>query len=258
VGAGQSNSTNYGAEKQKPASGLVSSFSGKSWQLAEDPQPGAQDNSKGGSFWPSLGDALVEKYHVPVGVVVTGCGSTSVREWLPKGTRMQQQPTTGRHVTAVGAEEWESTGQLFDGLTKRLAQLGPHGFRAILWHQGESDAGQARDGFPADRQITGEQYRAFMEQLIRAVRAKAGWDMPWLVAQATYHSEKAPSDEEFRSAQKALWESGLALPGPDTDALRAEYRAGVHFNAAGQRAHGKAWAEKVAAYLDLFFTEGED
>ena len=37
--AGQSNSTNYGSEKQKTASLMVSSFDGKKWVLADDPNP---------------------------------------------------------------------------------------------------------------------------------------------------------------------------------------------------------------------------
>jgi hypothetical protein len=187
---------------------------------------------------------------VPIGVASTGSGATSVRQWLPKGERMKNLPTIASHVRAVGPGEWECTGALFDGLMKRINALGPRGCRAVLWHQGESDAGQARAGYPADRQITGKQYRAFMETLIGASRQRVGWEMPWFVAQATYHSEKDPADEEFRAAQKSLWDNGFALEGPDTDALRTEYRDGVHFNGKGLRAHGKHWAQKVSLYLD--------
>jgi hypothetical protein len=133
---------------------------------------------------------------------------------------------------------------------KRVEALGPRGCRAVLWHQGESDAGQARAGYPADRQITGAQYRAFLEALVTASHRRAGWDVPWFVAQATYHSEADAADEEFRAAQKSLWEGGLARQGPDTDALRKEFRAGVHFNGRGLQAHGRLWAEKVAAGLE--------
>ncbi len=103
---------------------------------------------------------------------------------------------------------------------------------------------------PADVQITGDQYRQFMEKLIRASRKCAGWEIPWLVAQATYHSEQDPADEEFRGAQRALWDSKIALEGPDTDALRKEYRTGVHFNAKGLQTHGRLWAKKVGVWLD--------
>jgi hypothetical protein len=131
-----------------------------------------------------------------------------------------------------------------------MTALGPHGYRAILWHQGESDAGQARSGYPADRQISGRQYTDFMIGLIRASRKVAAWEIPWVVAQATYHSESDPADKEFRAAQAALWRQGLAIEGPDTDALGPEYRDGVHFNAKGLRRHGELWAEKVGDWLD--------
>lgn len=252
--AGQSNSTNHGSEKQKPASGMVVAFDGKSWAIAGDPQPGTQDHSKGGSFLPAFGDAMYAKFKVPIAVASTGQGSSSVRQWLPKGELMTNPPTIMKFVEPAGPGQWKSTGQLFDALTHRLDALGPHACRAILWHQGESDAGQARAGFPADRQITGPQYTAFMETLIRASRKHAGWDVPWFVAQTTYHSEKDPADEEFRAAQKALWDGGIALQGPDTDALGKEYRAGVHFNAKGLQAHGKRWEEKVGSWLETQLT----
>jgi pimeloyl-ACP methyl ester carboxylesterase/lysophospholipase L1-like esterase len=250
VVAGQSNSTNYGSEKQKTSSGMVASFDGTKWVLANDPQPGVQDGSQGGSFLPAFGDALFAKYKVPIGIASTGAGATSVREWLPKGEKMRHQPTTGANVRPVGPGEWESTGKLYAGLVKRIEALGPRGCRGVLWHQGESDAGQARSGYPADRQIAGKQYVEFMEKLIEASRKSAGWALPWFVAQTTYHSEKDASDEEFRTAQKTLWDKGIALEGPDTDTLRREFRAGVHFNAKGLSAHGQMWAEKVGSYLE--------
>lgn len=257
--AGQSNSTNYGAEKQKPASGMVSTFDGKSWRIADDPQPGVQDGSKGGSFIPAFGDALYEKYKVPIGVASTGAGATSVRQWLPKGEKVEPLPTLTAHVKVTGPNVGESTGELFDGLVKRMTALGmgeradahkTGGFRAVLWHQGESDAGQARAGYPAERQITADGYKQLLEKIIRASQESAGWKCPWFVAQTTFHSSKDPSDADFRAAQKALWDSGVAREGPDTDTLVGDLRAGVHFSAKGQQAHGKAWAEKVSVWLD--------
>jgi hypothetical protein len=67
VVAGQSNSANHGEEKQSPKSGLVATFDGQGWRLAEDPQPGASGD--GGSFMPPLGDAIAAKEKVPVGFI---------------------------------------------------------------------------------------------------------------------------------------------------------------------------------------------
>jgi hypothetical protein len=247
--AGQSNATNYGEVKQQTKSGMVTSFSGDDWRLANDPQPGVQDNSKNGSFIPAFGDALYEKYRVPIGVACVGHGSTSVRQWLPKGERMTAEPTMTRFVTGVGPGVWESSGQLFDGMMRRIQQLGPRGFRALLWHQGESDAHQT-----PEHDITAAEYRRLLELVIRASRREAGWDFPWMVAQASYHTPDDPRCQPIREAQASLWKAGIALEGPDTDQLTGDNRQnggrGVHFSDQGLQAHGRLWAEKVEQWLD--------
>lgn len=249
VVAGQSNATNYGEVRQETGSGMVAAFSAEGWRLANDPQPGVQDGSKNGSFIPAFGDALYERYRVPVGVAAVGHGSTSVRQWLSKGTRFDTPPTMGKYVTKVGENEWECDGTLFDGMMKVIGRLGRGGFRALLWHQGESDAHQQ-----PQYDIAADVYRRLMELLIRASREQAGWDFPWFVAQASYHTPLDPSCLPIRDAQKSLWRSGVALEGPDTDQLTGDNRqnegTGVHFSDKGLRAHGRSWATAVEAYLD--------
>ena len=135
VVAGQSNSANHGEEKQRTQTGLVAAFDGTRWQLAHDPQPGASGG--GGSFLPPLGDAIAERFKVPVGLVACGIGATSVREWLPKGAKFPHPPTLVGRVQQLPSGQWESKGDAFAMFTARMKQLGPHGFRAVLWHQGE-------------------------------------------------------------------------------------------------------------------------
>jgi hypothetical protein len=242
--SGQSNSTNYGEEPQHTRSGMVSTFSGTEWRLADDPQPGVQDHSQGGSFIPAFGDALFALLKVPVGVACVGYGGTSVRQWLPKGDRFHSSPASARFFDKAG-DEWASDGQLFQGMVERIRQVGR--FRALLWHQGESDAHQA-----AGHVSTGSEYRRMMERLIAATRG-ATWDFPWMVAQASYHTPADPSDPEIRAAQASLWHDKIALEGPDTDTLTGDNRqnqgTGVHFSAKGLRAHGQLWAEKVARWI---------
>jgi hypothetical protein len=249
VVSGQSNATNYGEEAQQTHSGMVATFSGTDWRLANDPQPGVQDSSKLGSFIPAFGDAMYEHFHTPIGVAAVGSGGTSVRQWLPNGDRFSSPPTNSKFVAAVGNGEWESSGQLFDGMLARIRQLGPHGFRALLWHQGESDAHQA-----AGHELDPAEYQRMMERLIREMRSRASFDVPWFVAQATYHSPTDTGTPAIRAAQAALWAEGLALRGPDTDTLTGDFRqnhgTGIHMSARGLQAHGKLWAEVVAAWLD--------
>ena len=223
VGAGQSNSTNSGQFPTQQASGMVSSFSGSDWRIADDPQPGVHDLSEGGSFWPAFGDALYEKYKVPVGVAVTGHGGTSIDQWQPDD-------------------------ELFNWMMTRIYQLGPLGFRAVLWHQGESDVGG-----------TADEYARKLTNVIRGSTAAAGWEFPWAVAQVSYHSPDAPSFPTTREAQQRPWDTGVALEGPDTDTLGGDNRdlegAGIHFSPQGCKAHGEMWAQKIAIYLDRVFGE---
>lgn len=247
VVAGQSNSANHGEEKQRPKSPLVVAYGNGRWQPAADPEPGA--SGKGGSFMPAFGDAMVAKFKVPIGLVPIGVGSTSVREWLPKGDAVVAPPDTGRNVICTGSNSWVCTGELFDHIAEVEKQLGPDGFRALLWHQGESDSHEA-----ADRAITPAQYRQYLQRVIEASRAAAGWRVPWFVAQASYHSPADTGSPELRAAQKSLATDGIALAGPNTDELGPEFRQnggkGVHFNARGLQRHGELWAECVSAWME--------
>ncbi|MFA6563344.1 MAG: sialate O-acetylesterase [Verrucomicrobiia bacterium] len=217
VGAGQSNITNSGQERTTQTSGMVASFGGNHWQLADDPQPGVHDTTRGGSFWPTFGDAMYARFRVPIGIAVTGRGGTSVYAWKPGG-------------------------DLYNWTMIRILQLGPNGFRALLWHQGEADVG----GKPED-------YAQNLTGIVRASTATAGWQFPWFVAQVSYLSPERPSSETTRSAQKQLWDRGIALQGPDTDTLTNIYRdnegKGIHLNRKGIVEHGKMWAEKIGDYL---------
>ncbi|MGI9428175.1 MAG: sialate O-acetylesterase, partial [Bythopirellula sp.] len=219
VGAGQSNSTNSGQFKIKQTTGMVSSFSGTHWQLADDPQPGVADRSQGGSFWPAFGDQMHLELGVPIGVATTGYGGTSVNQWQPDGDLFQR---------------W---------LLQRIHQLGPQGFRAVLWHQGESDVAMP----------SAEYYGKLKNTILTSIQ-QAGWEFPWFVAQASYHNAEKPRFESVRSAQKKLWEECVAEPGPDTDVLGGDHRdldgKGIHFSPKGLKVHGEMWAEKLAAYVE--------
>ena len=158
VGAGQSNSTNCGEIRTQQKSGMVSSFGGDEWQIADDPQLGVADKSQGGSFWPAFGDAMYERFGVPIGVATTGFGGTSVNQWQPDG-------------------------DLFPWMMTRIHQLGPSGFRAMLWHQGESDV-----------EMPSDEYYAKLSHIIQKSQQQAGWYFPWFVAQASYHNPEKSRD----------------------------------------------------------------
>ena len=246
--AGQSNAGNYGEEKLVAKTGKVAAFTGSSWQPANDPQPGAGGN--GGSFLPAFGDAMVEKFGVPIGLVSTAAGGTSVREWLPPGVRFSNPPTVTGRTVVVGRGAYESDGALYANLLSRLRPLGREGFRAVLWHQGESDANQA----DPSRTLPGDAYRTFLETLMASAQRDLGSKAPWFVAQTSYH---VPGDErspDIRLAQRMTWENATALEGPDTDTLTGDHRErggqGVHLSGKGQREHARLWVEKVAPWVE--------
>ena len=159
--AGQSNSANYGEEKLTTRTNRVVAFDGSKWQIANDPQPRAK--GKSGSFVPAFGDALVAKLNVPIGIVACGIGGTSVREWLPKGSRFPSPPTIVSRVEQDPSGQWLSKGEAYDTLVDQMLELGPRGFRAVLWHQGESDVNQK----DSTRTLPGKLYREYMEKIIR-------------------------------------------------------------------------------------------
>ncbi len=248
VVAGQSNSANHGAEKLSTQTERVVTVDGKAWQLCRDPQPGA--SGRGGSFLPPFGDAIAQRFGVPVGFIACGIGGSSVREWLPKGSRFPNPPTVERRVQQLPSGEWESNGDAFTNFVARMQQIGPRGFRAVLWHQGESDANQK----DPTRTLPGNLYREYLEKVIRESRRAIGWEAPWFVAQVSYHVPGDEASPDIRAAQASLWRDGIALEGPDSDALKGDLREnggqGVHFSGSGLREHAARWVEKVAPWLD--------
>jgi hypothetical protein len=211
---------------------------------------GSAARATSASFMPPFGDAIAQRFDVPVGFIACGIGATSVREWLPKGTTFPNPPTLLGHVRQLRDGAWECNGQAFDLLVARTKQMGPHGFRAVLWHQGESDANQK----DPTRTLLGRLYREYLEKLIRASRRELGWRATWFVAQVSYHGPGDESSPEIRAAQASLWKDGIAREGPDTDSLRGKLREadgkGVHFSGPGLREHASRWVDKVSPWLE--------
>jgi hypothetical protein len=136
-----------------------------------------------------------------------------------------------------------------------MKSVGPQGFRAVLWHQGESDANQK----DATRTLSGKLYREYLEKIICDSRRDIGWSAPWFVAQASYHVPGDEGSDDIRTAQASLWKDVLALEGPDSDALKGKLRErdgkGVHFSGEGLRVHGAKWADEVLPWLAKQWTE---
>ena len=138
--------------------------------------------------------------------------------------------------------EWATDTELFHWMMTRIWQLGPAGFRALLWHQGESDV-----------EMTPEEYVEKLSFIIAESKRLAGWEFPWIVAKVSYHNPDAPVHESMRVAHQRLWDLGVAMEGPDTDTLTGDNRdeggLGIHLSPKGLGAHGRMWSDCVVRYL---------
>jgi hypothetical protein len=219
VVADSSKSSDHGDEKQTTQTSKVTTFDGRRWRLSNEPQAGASGES--GSFLLPFGDAMAQRLNVPIGLIACGIGAASVRDW-------------------------ESNGAAYSSFVARMKQLGSKGFRAVLWQQGESDAGQ--------QDATAKLYRQCLEKLIVDSRSEIGWNAPWMVAQVSYRGPGNEVSQDIRAAQASLWKAGIALEGPDSDALRGSMRDdggnGLYFSGPGLRELATLWAAKLAPKLE--------
>lgn len=221
IAAGQSNSANHGMPPQRPRDERISAWdSGRpleeGWRRAADPQPVA--TGSGGSPWPAMGDALATALDLPIGLVSVGWGGTTVAQWLPEG-------------------------QLYPRLRQAMSGLGgAGGFRAILWHQGESDAAGGT-GTAA--------YAAALTRVISQSREDAGGPVPWLVAEVSFVPDlgQPPRDAVIAAQRQVIASLAGVFAGPGTDDLVGpEWRFdGIHFGAAGLALHGRRWQEALTA-----------
>jgi hypothetical protein len=216
---GQSNSANYGQGGYTAGDDRVcarTSVAGSSWILAADPLPIA--GGSGGSVWTRLGDLLAATENIPIGFIAVGVGSTQVSEWIP------------------GSSNYNSL------LKPSLQSFPARGFRAVLWHQGESDA---------IANTIAATYASRLNSVIAQSRIDAAWQVPWYIAEAAFHPFTTLSQEERVAAgqRQVTHADPLVFFGPTTDAFHLEDASGgklvdtVHFNNAGLLDHAGQWRD---------------
>lgn len=219
--AGQSNSANSGDAPLTPTDSRVSTWGPSGWRFGYDPQPAATGNS--GSPWPVAGDLLASRYDVPIGFLSVGFGGTQVDRWVP------------------------SQNDLFPRITDALDAVEPNGARAILWHQGESNAGGT----------AAEDYARMLGEVVLGSREYAGYEIPWIVARVSFVPNGDPVKMGWiiEGQNAVIDEDPLTFPGPPTDDLNGtQWRYDtIHFNEAGLREHASRWDSRIAtAMADLF------
>jgi hypothetical protein len=218
--SGQSNSANHGDFPLTPTDPRVSTWGPSGWRFGHDPQPAA--TGMGGSPWPALGDFLSNRYDVPIGFLSVGYGGTKVDRWVPDAN------------------------DLFPRISDALDEVQPSGARAILWHQGESNAGGT----------TSEDYAEMLGEVVLGSRAHAGYDIAWVVARVGFVPNGDPVKMGWvvGGQDAVIDEDPLTFAGPHTDDLNGtEWRYDtIHFNEAGLREHAARWDSRIAtAMTDL-------
>ncbi len=245
--SGQSNSTTHGLGASTSKSILNRGVDplNKTWVPMADPLPYGSNFSmppwnnpsfNGGSPWPAFADELSTQLQVPVAIILVGWGGSAVSWWLP------------------GYKD-----DYFSRLLIGARAVPSCGFRAVLWHQGESDA---------MGKTSASVYQSTLQNVVSAFRSSTGCQQPWMIARATHNgaqywmqnyqlsladaeAAKWASEVEIRKAQNAVAQSPTFLTGPDTDLMVAlKYRYDdLHFSADGLALHGKLWAQRVLGLL---------
>jgi hypothetical protein len=225
ITCGQSNSLNFGETLTAANNSLVVSYNPQSkfWQPCVDPQPcenGPEvDMGNGGSIWPTVGDLLASELRMPIGFYATGWGGAALSEFGPGTIKYKR-------------------------LFNALHTVGIKGVRAILWHQGETDAVFTPDS---------ENYKNLLKDLINRSRQDAGWVMIWIVAQAAFHPKATKEGEALiRKAQVECCNQIDIIEGPNSDELQGDLRIlnSAHFTLAGLLSHGRLWSESIGNLIN--------
>ncbi len=238
--AGQSNAANFGESVQSSDDGRVSYFNlgNNSWSHADDP-PGNPSTFPGtrGAPWPELGDLLTAADDVPVGFVPVADGGSSVSSWVP------------------------ASNDNYSNLQAAVQSFGPHGFRAVLWHQGERDN---------VLNTSTASYVSDLETVIASSRSDAGWNVPWFVALVSYGDSPTDTNANIIAAQQqVIHEDANVFLGSSTDdliginpATGEDWRFdGIHFSDEGLEEHALRWftaLDSVFNDVEIFLDSDED
>lgn len=159
--------------------------------------------------WGELGDYIVNRYNVPVAFYVTGWDASTVENWINSANGI---PACNRYNCASG--NWPNL-QPYTNL-KNVMQyyLSMAGARAVLWHQGEAEYGDATTGSIPN-------YASQLTSLIQKSRQDFGnRSLPWVVARVSYDGSVTRPDV-ITKQQQVINTAGLnVFQGPYNDTIQ--------------------------------------
>lgn len=184
--------------------------------------------------WGELGDSIVSRFNVPVMFLNAAWGGTSSEDWAKSidGTA-QKEPSRGYIPYRVLQRTLQFYRNIF-------------GFRAVLWHQGESDTFQ-----------TLPPYFKNIKKVIETTRTQVNGNLPWVVSKVSYilslTNQKVLDDQ-----QRLISELPMVFAGPYTDTIQNVRDDNIHFtnnnNKKGLGKLAKAWNQ---ALTDSFFLNAQ-
>ena len=154
----------------------LDTLSSDGWRTADTAENAA--SMSGVSFF--MAAELLERLGVPIGVISTAFGGTTIEAWLPRvaveadAGLLEHLRRTGRYNTEEEANTLEGRNytQLSGLYNERIAPLRGTALRGMLWLQGESSAGSEEEA---------RFYAAALRTLVHAWRGHLGGDLPCVV-----------------------------------------------------------------------------
>lgn len=181
--AGQSNMAGRGKldEQARQVDPYILALNKKQeWQVAMDPLHWDKPAAGTGIGKPFAKIILEKNPGITIGLIPTACGGSPIATWQP-----------GKHWAQTKSHPWD------DSIAAAKLAMKSGTLKAILWHQGESDA--SAESAPL--------YEKALEDLITRFRAELGTpDLPFIIGQLGRFPEKpwTPEREAIDAAQQAV------------------------------------------------------
>ena len=173
--------------------------------------PNISPNGNSSWCWGKLGDLISARINAPVVFFNAAAGGSGIYNWSKSA---YNQLSNHYFFNSQFGNNVEIPYVYLNRSLKNYASF--LGVRAVLWHQGESDAKFPNAGGGT---ITRTIYRDELKKVIDKSRADFARTIPWVVAKATYFqgitsSEIINGQDDIRAASTQVFE------GPNTDGLQ--------------------------------------